>query len=36
MNLEPVINVEARNPGALKKLFAEVPGSVVSRFFSYV
>jgi len=30
------MNLETRNPGLLKKLFAELPGFVASKFIFYV
>ncbi len=35
MNVENQMNLETRNPGVLKKLFAELPGFVDSRFLAY-
>jgi hypothetical protein len=36
MKVENRINLEARNPRVLKKLFAELSGFVASKFLSYV
>jgi hypothetical protein len=30
------MNLETGNPGVLKKLFADLPGFVASKFISYV